>query len=103
MLQTTQHPIPEELWKPGHFQGGPYLRTYPKHVNCQVFQINVVRVCKQFVQCRALLSRKVREVTLILTSAQSQGICLCIAQFYDDVANHILTIQEDVCVEQISK
>lgn len=30
-------------------------------------------------------------------------VCLYTAQFYDDAANHILTIQEDAHVEQISK
>ena len=103
MLETTQHHIPENLREPHHFYGRPYLITHPKHVNCQVFQIKTVRVCRQLAQCTAILSRKVWKVPLILASAPPQGTRLYTAQFYDDAANHILTIQEDRHVEQISK
>jgi hypothetical protein len=82
--------------------GGRYLRTHPKHVNRQVFQINTVRFCQQMVQRRDILSRKVWDVTLILTT-WPQAIHLCMAQLYHSALNQSLSTHEDVRVQQISK
>ena len=105
LLQNAAHntaPHPSKPVEATTLYSGPYLRTHPKHVNCQVFQINTVRFCKQLVQRAAILSRKVWEVTLMMT-AWHQGIRLCIVQLYENAANHILSAHEDVHVEQISK